>query len=344
MRKLVQAFLVVTAIVMLSTGGMVHAQSNGIGITPRKDFTVKPGAHVSDTLFVSNLSQNQELRVSIRVVDFKAQDESGTPALQLAANAPQTPWSLKPFIKIAGSVTVAAGKSTYVPFTVAIPSSQGAGSYYSAIEYVAENAATQQKVNIAASSASLVFVAVPGQAKEQLAMEQFGAYAPNKDEQTGVFKSWFIGSQPQQLAYRLTNHGNVAEQPAGAILIKNIFGKEVKQINKANPKNQLALIDQTRRFQTCIVTEETTNTTASGQTNPQIKCVDPGLAPGRYTAQLALFYGLNGSNTQEIAATATFWYLPWWFVGLLVLVVVAIAVLVWWLRRQMSKRGKAKRR
>jgi hypothetical protein len=56
-------------------------------------------------------------------------------------------------------------------------------------------------------------------------------------------------------------------------------------------------------------------------------CDDPGLWPGRYTAQIALFYGLNGNNTQEVQATMSFWYLPWWsIVGFIVLVLIIIGM------------------
>jgi len=280
----------------------------------------------------------------VRVVDFRAQDETGTPALDLAANAEETPWSLKPFLKITNTINVPAGKSTYVPFTISVPSGQGAGSYYSAIEYVAQNAQQQQRLNIAASSASLIFVTVPGKANEQLVFKQFGAFVPNSDGQTGSFKSFFAGTSPKELAYRLQNNGNIAENPQGSILIKNIFGKTVKTITKANPKNQLALRGQLRRFEVCIKEGQETTTASNGQPTAKSVCKSPGLWPGRYTAELAVFYGLNGSNTQEITATASFWYLPLWFVIVVLILVAAIAFGIWYLLHRGKKRPSLKRR
>src|SRR5690349_3560774 len=136
----VMALLATVAVLLAAPGA--RAESNGLGISPRKDYTVQPGKSVSDTLYIRNLSLNQNLQVSIRIVDFGAANETGTPALHLGENDPQTPWSLKPFVKVQSSVKVAAGKSVNIPITVTVPGNQGAGSYYSAIEYTAQNPET----------------------------------------------------------------------------------------------------------------------------------------------------------------------------------------------------------
>jgi hypothetical protein len=336
-QRIARLIVLAIAVAMLGTTASVNAQSNGLGVTPRKDYTVKAGDHINDKLFISNLSQKDDLRISIRMVDFSAQDETGTPALQLAPNAAQTPWSLKPFLKIANTLTVPAGKSTYLPFNISIPKGQGAGSYYSAIEYVAENAQTQQKVNIAASTASLVFVTVPGSANEQLTFKQFGTYVPSADDQTGKFQNMFTTTKPKTMAYRLQNNGNVAEQPQGSIIIKNMFGKTTKTIDKANPKNQLALRGQTRRFEVCINEGQEAKVASNGQPATQTVCKDPSLMPGRYTAKLAVLYGLNGNNTQEVTATASFWYLPWWSIAGAAIVVLLIVALIWMIIRKIRK-------
>jgi hypothetical protein len=337
-RKVLQLFALAVAATSLFSVPIVSAASNGLGISPRKDFNIAAGSSVSDKLFISNLNNKQPLNVSLRVVDFKAQNETGTPALDLSENAPQTVWSIKPFIKLPDTVTIAAGKSTYVPFTISIPKGQGAGSYYSAIQYVAENSPTQKKVNVAASSATLVFVNVPGKATESLSLLQFGGFKASPDQQTGSFSNFFFTGQPEEVAYRVQNNGNVAEMPVGSLLVKNAFGKQVVLINNVNPKQELALRGQIRRFQICLKPETQTSTSSDGQKQTNNVCGNPKLLPGRYTALLDVFYGLSG-NQQEIRATATIWYLPWWFlVGLLV--VVAVVVLgVMWLYRKFTKRS-----
>ena len=341
MGKITRAIaLIVAAVALFTVSSATAAQSNGLGVSPRKDFTVQPGKSITDTLYISNLSLNQDLQVNIRLVDFGAANETGTPALQLAENAPQTPWSLKPFVKVQNTVRIAAGKSANVPITVTIPGGQGAGSYYSAVEYTAQNPETKEKVNISASTASLVFVTVPGDTKEKLTMKQFGAFASD-DKGEGTFRSFFLGSTPKEFAYRLQNEGNIAEQPSGSLVVKNMFGRTVKEVEDANPKKQLVLIGQTRRIQVCVKSSVLTSKAPSGQESQQTVCDDPGLLPGRYTAQMALYYGINGSSTQEILASTSFWYLPWWSIILLVVVVLLIAWLVWFVTRKIK--GKRRR-
>jgi hypothetical protein len=329
-QKLVFTVISLLAICVAPALPASAASSNGLGITPTKNYTVQPGGHVSDTLYVNNLSKTDDLHLHLRVIDFSAKDETGTPQLDLKDNAPQPTWSLKPFLQLpSADVTVPAGKADNIPVTVSVPAGQGAGSYYSAIEYTAQNQPGQQNVTLAASSVTLAFLNVPGQTKEFMTLKQFGAFTPSADDETGKFSTFFFGSQPKELAFRVSNQGNVAESPTGSILIKNIFGKQVKVIQEANPKHQLALRDQIRRFETCISSSEQTVKNSSGEDQTNTVCKSAGLLPGRYTAMLDVFYGQNGNNSQEIQGTATFWYLPYWFLIAVAIVILAIVFVVW---------------
>lgn len=349
MRKVARALSVLVAAVTLLTitGTSAQQASNGLGVSPRKDYTVQPGQTINDTLYISNLSLRQDLLVNIRLVEFGAKDETGTPALQLDESAPQTPWSLKPFVKVASNVKVDAGKSTNVPISVTIPKGQGAGSYYSAIEYSAQNPETKERVNISASTVSLVFVTVPGNTKEQLTLKQFGAYSTDAQGLTGSFVNASFGAAPKEFAYRLENGGNVAERPSGSIIVRNIFGRTVKEIEDANPKKQLVLLGQTRRIQVCMqssVLERNAPASEQQSDAKQTVCEDPGLWPGRYTAEMALYYGLNGNATQEVTAKTSFWYLPWWSLVGLGIIILLIIGLVWLVRRAFTGGGRRRYR
>lgn len=348
MRKVTRALsAVLAAIILLGVTGTQAQQrsSNGLGVSPRKDYTIQPGQTISDTLYISNLSLRQDLLVGIRLVEFGAKDESGTPQLDLNEDVPTPPWSLKPFVKVATNIKVDAGKSTNVPISITMPQGQGAGSYYSAIEYTAQNPETKEKVNISASTVSLVFVNVPGTTKEQLSLKQFGAYASNADGVTGNFVALSFGAAPKEFAYRLENSGNVAERPSGSIVVRNMFGRTVKEIVDANPKKQLVLIGQTRRVQVCMQSSVLESKAPNGGQATDAKqtiCEDPGLWPGRYTAQMALYYGLNGNTTQEIAASTSFWYLPWWSLVALGIIILIVVGLIWLVRRAFG--GGSRRR
>lgn len=318
------------------------AQSTGLRINPRTDLTVKAGETQSSTLLLSNLNQNVPIVVDLSVVDFKSTDQSGTPTPILEENVDPTPWSLQPFISIPDSVELDKGETKYVPFTVTVPQGQGAGSYYSAIKYDPRPTDDQSTVVISGAPMQLVFLTVPGKATELMVLREFGTYTDVEGQLEGKFKSVFVNTQPQQFAYLLENRGTVAESPSGSIAIKNIFGKVVRIIDKANPKGNLALIGQTRRFQVCIESSKV-KIKQDGRTTTVEDCVDPGLAPGMYRAEMKLFYGINGSNTQEINTTTTFWYLPLWFIGVVIGIIALLALVIYRIRQKLVGRTKHKR-
>jgi hypothetical protein len=340
MKQTIKGLAGLIALLALLASGSVHAQSNGLGITPRKNYTIKPGSTASDTLYLDNLSPKVPLQVTIRVIDFKAQNESGTPDLLLATDAVQTPWSLRPFIHVAASVTVAARTNVNIPFSISIPANQGAGSYYSAVEYTAKPAADKQSLTVAASSATLVFVTVPGKANELLTYQQFGAFIPNPITGLGTYQTLFMGNEPNELAYTLQNNGDVAEDPQGNIVVKNMFGHIIKSISSANPKASLALIGQTRLFQACISPGEQTSN-VDGLTATELVCEGSDLLPGHYTAQLTVHYGFSDNDSQKLTAVTSFWYIPRWFVIAVLIIIFSLVGAAWFgyyrYKRQVAK-------
>lgn len=329
---------------IVSSLGQVSGQSNALAIQPRKDYNLRAGESVNDTLTVTNRNSSEPLNLELKIIDFQAQDESGTPQL-MRTSTERTAWSLKNYIEMPQQVTISPGETVRIPITVTMPADVGAGSYYSAVEYAASNPQSDDRVNIAASGVSLVFVKVPGQAKQQLSFLQFGTFVPAEGGNGGSFKGLFFGERPKVMAYRLRNDGNIAEQPSASIVVKNFSGEVLYTIQDANPKNQLALRGQTRRFDACINPENVLQTTETGNDINSIICGDTNFSPGRYTAELSILYGENGNETREITAKATFWYLPWWFVGLIVLGLAVIAgVVVYIVRRVKDLRGRKTRR
>lgn len=340
--RLIAVFAVVAGFVIVQLG-QVNGQSNALAIQPRKDYNLKAGEAVEDTLTITNRNNDAPLNLDVVIVDFQAQNETGTPQLMRGATE-RTAWSLKNYIDIPQQLTINPGETVRVPITIQMPSDIGAGSYYSAIEYKASNPTTDEQVNIAASGVSLVFVKVPGQTKQQLTFHQFGAFVPDGGS-GGSFKGLFFSDKPKVMAYRLKNDGNIAEQPNASIVIKNFSGKEVYTIKDANPKDQLALRGQTRRFDACIDPENVNQTTESGVDINAVVCGDTSFNPGRYTAELTVLYGENGNETREITAKATFWYLPWWFVGVMVVALAIVAgIVVYIVRRVKDIRGRKTRR
>lgn len=311
----------------LPMADVAAVSSSSLSIAPKKNYVIDPGDSIKDKLVIRNLDVSASLQLTLRVVDFTYTDDGGTPKLLLDQNAEQTTWSLKPFLTIPETVTIPAGGSKTLDMKVAIPSGHGAGSYYSAIVY-SSGSGEGGNVGLSASGVTLVFTTIPGKVKEDLQLEKFGPYSNESKD----YMPFFTAAEPQQMAYTLKNSGNVTEAPVGSITLKGMFGQEYK-ITDVNPSRSLALIGQTRTFEACVRAKEAdmklqdSNVTAT-------TCVSPGLWPGYYSATADLYYGQNGNNTEEIIKTVGFWYLPWWFVGVCLVILGVAAFYIWKLVRR----------
>lgn len=313
------------------------ANSSGLSITPRKNYTIQPGSSITDKLTIGNLDKVNALTINLKMIDFTFTNETGTPKLMLADDAPQTTWSLKPFTTMPSSIVVPGGQSRTVTYSIKIPKNQGAGSYYSAIRYAATGS-SGNNVSLSASGVTLVFVSVPGIVNEDMKLKKLGAYQTNP-EGTGGKYVFIAMDKPKEIGYTLQNNGNVAEAPVGSVTLKSMFGARTINIDNINRNSSLALLGQTRLFLTCIETQKE-NVVINGTRSVSTTCKTPNLIPGRYTIQLDAYYGQNGNKTHEIIETATFWYLPVWFILTVLAILVALGYAGWRVKRKFSGGGK----
>lgn len=321
----------------------VAASSAALSITPKKNYTIEPGKSVNDTLTIRNLDRKETLNLSLRVIDFTFTDEGGVPKLMLDKNAPQTTWSLKPFLSVPETVSIPPSETQTLDMSVSIPQNHGAGSYYSAIVY-SSGSSDAGNVGLSASGVTLVFTDIPGEVKQDLKLEKFGPYFSNPVSGKPGYR-YITTDQPKEVAYTLKNNGNVTEAPSGSITLRHIFGGETV-ISEVNPNGSLALIGQTRTYTACIKAEAAEVEFEGEQTEAK-RCATPNLWPGFYSTDINLFYGQNGNRTQDIIGAGSFWYLPMWFIIIIILVVVALGYGIWRItgaRGSNTKKKTARRR
>jgi len=325
------ALAVLVAVGFTMPAQPVSAQSSAaLSIVPKKNYTIEPGKSVKDKLTIRNLDNNLPLELNLRVIDFTYTNDTGTPKLMLAEDAPQTTWSLKPFLTVPKTVTIPPKGSKTIEMSVSVPAKGGAGSYYSAIVYSA-GSADGGNVGLSASGVTLVFASIPGKVKEDLKLEKLGAYMTDKSTKKADYV-FMTTEEPQNIAYTLKNNGSVTEAPVGTITLKDLFGRE-RAINDVNPNSSLALIGQTRTYTACIkLASESVD--FNGEKTEAKKCTPPGLWPGYYSVTADLFYGQNGNNTQEIVGKGSFWYLPLWFI---IVLIVVLAVAAFYIRKLVLK-------
>lgn len=324
--SIVMAAFVLLAAALTPATTASAVSSAALSIVPKKTYTIEPGKSVKDTLVIRNLDNEQPLTLTLRVVDFTYTDDGGTPKLMLAEDAPQTTWSLKPFLTVPKTVSIPPKGSQTLDMSVAIPEKQGGGSLYSAIVY-SSGSSEGGNVGLSASGVTLVFANVPGDVKEDLKLENFGAYHDAAGTKTPGYVFIATTREPLKMAYTLKNNGNVTESPVGSIKLKHIFGKEYN-ITNVNPNSSLALIGQTRTFTACIQLKSQ-EVNFNGDRTEANNCAPAGLWPGLYTAKLDLYYGQNGSNTQEIVGNSWFLYMPWWFILVSIIVLLVLGYFIW---------------
>lgn len=319
------AVLVAAAYVLPVSPAVAESDTNGsssaLSISPKKQYEIEPGKSVDDKLTIRNVDNSSPLVLTLKVIDFTYDDsqDSGVAKLFLDENAEQTPWSLRSYLTVPKTVTVEPGQTKTLDMNITIPKTQGAGSLYSAIIYSSGSGGSSSSTNVglSASGVTLVFANVPGKVHEDLQLEKVGPY----DKFSKKFMPYISVVMPESIGYSLKNSGNWAEAPVGSITLNGWFGRKV-EINNINPTKSLVLIGQTRTFSSCIKYDEKEIVEAKSN-DPPTTCVSPGLWPGYYSVTADLYYGANGNTTQEIIKTAGFWYLPWWFLALVVVVLGA---------------------
>lgn len=345
LKRLVMATLAfaIAASVILPAMPISATSSSSLSIAPRKNYVIKPGKTVKDKLVIRNISDTNTLDLTLSVIDFTYTDTSGTAKLLLDRKNPTT-WSLRPYLSVPDHVSIPAGAAKTVPISVTIPAGHGAGSLYSAILYSAGGPGTTggSHVGLQASGTTLVFANIPGKVNESLKLNQLGAY---HDVHAGVKAgfSFITTSMPQEIGYTLTNGGNVVEAPVGSIMLTDMFGRKTR-IDDINPNKLLALIGQKRTFTSCIKLDDT-KAKVGGSSSNAATCKSPGLWPGRYSVSLDAFYGQNGNQTQEVIGHASFWYLPLWFIIVVLVIIALIAYGIWRAKRRIQGvRPKAQHR
>jgi hypothetical protein len=304
---------------------IVHAQAPSMAVTSKLSMEVTPGASQTAELYIKNPSTANNLELKLDVIDFTYKDSSGVPVFLETIDTVPTRWSLSPFVTLPETVTVKAGEVLRQPFTVTIPNTIAPGSYYSAIRY-RPAAAVKGGVGIVSTNSTLVFLNVRGTVRQSAQISQVG-FQMNSD--TAV-QRWFWSARPRYLSFQITNSGNTVIEPGGSAVVSSLFGGQDYVLPVVNSQNERALINQTRLFSTCMVTDK-----KSGRCTTQ-------LHPGLYRVKLYLAYAFPGSETEDFRSSFLLWVVPWWLAMILILMLVVIGFGLWQLLLFGKKQRKPK--
>lgn len=310
------ASILLSVVIVGGLSSQVFAQtngqsSNGFRISPlRNELTIEKGKTQTVNISVENPS-SIAFKAKGVINDFLASNsEDGQPELLLDGSfAPSH--SLKRLVTDPPVVSFGPNERKEIQISVSVPANAAAGGYYGAVRFLPADSKNNANVSLTASVGSLFLVNVPGDVKEHLSLEQFGAAS------NGKIKS-LITSGNVVIVTRLKNDGDTHEKPFGKIQVKNSAGKLIaeQEINNVEPQSNI-LPSSIRKFETKI---------------PNTKWL------GHYTVTAG--YGYNPSKGELITAKTSFWYIPMWLIAAFVVATVLVTFVGYLAYRSFHNRHK----
>lgn len=305
MKRFVSMFAVIAFTVVFVASGLnpntvgAQAGGNGFVVSPvRSEQTIEPGKSETVSLTVENVTGVKTTAKPI-VNDFEAsQSENGQPRIILDETKSAPSNSFKSLVGNLPTIELNPGEKKTMPVKISVPSNAGAGGYYGAIRFIADNQQGADKnVALSASVGTIFLVKVPGNLTESMQLVEFTAA---KNGSKGRF---FVNSGEMSVITRLKNTGNIHVKPFGRVQLTDRSGKIIEEfeLNNTEPRSNV-LPNSTRMFE-----DKLSNS----------KWI------GKYTVSANIGYGTSGSL---ITAKTSFWVIPSWvlIVGGILLVVLIV--------------------
>jgi hypothetical protein len=302
--------------------GNVSAQEegggNGLSISPTKnELVIDRGKSETVNIQVKNVS-NTDILAKAYVNDFEADGNTGNPKL-IVDDSIQSANSIKEFVSGVEDVLVPAGEARNVAVFIQIPEQASPGAYYGAVRFLATNPSKadsdEAQVSLNASVASLILVEVPGDLVQRIEVSNLSAYIDDKD-------GFFFTKAPNKIGTEITNLGNSFARPFGKVVVNGPFGQGQVyeyELNSTSPRGNV-LPESSRLF---------------------LDNLEGVSRPGKYSIVANISYG-NGGEILE--ATATFWYIPIWFLAVVIgLIVLIVGGAFYLYRKYVTKSTKRKK-
>jgi len=277
LKKIIVVTMVISAITMfLMTPKFLNAEIQNATrtvtlIPPSFELFANPGESISETLRIKNES-DVEGTFQILVENFRATGEDGN--VDLYEDDDST-FSLAKWVTVEPkNLTISSKEEKSVKFTINVPKDAEPGGHYGSVlvkmggdQQVAGGAQVSSRIG------SLVLLRVSGNVTEVANVESFT-----------TTRSYY-NNTPINFELRVKNSGNNHIRPSGKILITNIFGQKVDEID-LDSRNVLP--------------------GAIRKMNTEWK--PSGVLANRYTATLVATYGTQ--NNKTLSASTSFVLFP----------------------------------
>ena len=274
------------------------AQVPGEGLTispPLFELNLKEGETSSQTIKITNPTESL-VEVYPLVMNFKASGESGEPAFY-PATSEEEKFSLAKWITFNQTkIALTPEQVVEFKFQIKVPSDAEPGGHYGVVFFATEPPQLEKDISqvaIASMIGSLILGKTPGEIIEKGVLEEFIA-------------GRFYFKKPIKFTTRIQNTGNIHFKPQGEIMIKDWRGKIVEKVAVNSAKGNV-LPDSTRKFEESWTPQK-------------------WYTVGRFKADLKLTYG---ESNQSLNGKLIFWIIPWWLITVLVILILALAFLLW---------------
>lgn len=328
---------VLFVVLMSFGGGMGQVQdAHAFAISPVLfDRTMDPGASEQGVIQVINDTKEEQTYYA-SIQNFVPQGEEGQQTF-----LPDTDTSgLVTWLTLdRESVQLKAGEVKEFRWSLNLPKNAEAGGHYAAVFFSTIPASEEgvSGVGVGAKTGVLFLVNVNGPIQEKASIESFSVVS--EENISRAIKASLINHLPAQFALRIRNEGSVHFVPRGKIVISNIFGNTMTEIDM-NPQGNRVLPGSIRRIQSSwggLIPG------GEGFMN-QLRAEWEGFAIGRYTATVQ---GAYGKQSAPLTANVSFWVFPWRVALTATCALIALLMLLKFynmlvIRSAMSKAGKSK--
>lgn len=271
-----------------SAGQTAQGQNRSSQIAPSQILEVQ-GLAIDPFLIETDLTPGQASQYSITLTnvtdaplifetsinDFVTNGRDGQPLFLPSGQQSDPKYSLSTWVKVTQqpNFTIVPRGQTTINFTITPPLEAELGTHYGGLLFGQPLQQLGDQATAVQSKAGTIILARLGKANEQGTISNFFS-------QRKVYQS-----APINLALTFDNFGNVHTKPKGDIYIRNMFSRDVADLQV----NRDALI---------VLPETERDFAATWQ---------PRWAFGRYTAETVLYFG---NPKLELRATTSFWVIP----------------------------------
>lgn len=187
----------------------------------KNEVTVDPGT--SKTIFMTVTNRmGTERKFNLSIEDFTGSQDPSQPIVLLGNE--RGPYSLRDYINLeSNSFVLKQDERAVVPVTITVPVDAEPGGRYGSVLVSTASLPSEDKAAgiapIISRVGSLVFVTVPGEAKQDGKLEEFTTK-----------NGRFFASGPIDFTTLYRNDGNIYLNPYGVVAITNTFGQNVGEI------------------------------------------------------------------------------------------------------------------